>query len=113
MSEGEYNDILWSVDPYAIEALRGFINWGSIRLHKYFLIRERHGALELRIATLRSCGRKDSTVLNHEFLGVSDLMLTEAVAECEKSKKCAYRGDYGISEPIRKALEEACEDGRL
>lgn len=107
-----YDDILWGVDSYAIEALRHFINWNSIRRHMYFLIRERGGQLELGMATLHSCGRKDSTVLNHEHLGITEQMLAEAVAEGERSKR-SYRGDYGISDQIRTALEKACETERL
>jgi hypothetical protein len=107
-----YDDILWNVDAIAIESLRHYIKWDQIRLHKYFLIRERDSQLELRMATLRSCGRKDSIVLNHEHLGITEQMLVEAVAEGEKSKR-SYRGDYGISDEIRTALELACEKERL
>lgn len=107
-----FDDVLWGVDPYAIEALREFINWGNIRAHKYFMVRE-NGGLELRIATLRSCGRKDSVLLNHEFLGITDNDLLLAVAECERIGKGSHNGDYAISSKIKKALLTAFAEGKL
>lgn len=108
-----YN-IIWSLTPFSIDEISPYIKWDLIKRKRYFYIREneKDSSLQLRVATLRSCGQRTSLNLNNKYLNISNLELAESVAMSKMNGE-SYRNDHSINKRIKIALEKALKENLL